>query len=136
MTSTPYQLRIARPVRDLRLSTTMYCKGLQWDVLSEFSDHQGFDGVMLGTANLPYHLELTYCRQHPMIPQPTAEDLLVFYIPQASEWHVACERMQQAGFLPVRSLNPYWEMKGKTFSDPDGYRVVLHNTKWISGPEV
>ena len=108
----------------------MYCEGLQWTVLSAFVDHQGFDGVIVGSEGLPYHLELTYCRLHPVTPQPTAEDLLVLYIADADEWHSACERMLAAGFLAVQSLNPYWDDKGRTFSDPDGYRLVLQNAGW------
>lgn len=25
---------------------------------------------------------------------------------------------------------PYWDRKGKTFEDPDGYRVVLQQSSW------
>ncbi|MFZ6771913.1 VOC family protein [Undibacterium sp. SXout7W] len=131
MKSTLYQLRIARPVTHLQRSSAMYCEGLQWMVLSTFVDHQGFDGVIVGSEGLPYHLELTYCRRHSVTPQPTAEDLLVLYIADAQEWQSACDRMSAAGFLAVQSLNPYWDDKGRTFSDPDGYRVVLQNARWM-----
>jgi hypothetical protein len=30
----------------------------------------------------------------------------------------------------VQSFNPYWDQHGKTFEDPDGYRVVLQNAAW------
>ncbi len=26
--------------------------------------------------------------------------------------------------------NPYWDKLGRTFEDPDGYRVVLQNADW------
>ena len=38
--------------------------------------------------------------------------------------------MIEAGFRPVPSYNPYWDQYGKTFEDPDGYRVVLANRTW------
>jgi hypothetical protein len=39
--------------------------------------------------------------------------------------------MKAAGFLPVISFNPYWDKKGLTFEDPDGYRIVLQQTDWV-----
>ena len=74
-------LRIARPVRSLERSTVMYRDGLQLEELGRFADHGGFDGVMLGRPRLPYHFELTHCRFHPVLPAPTPEDLIVFYLP-------------------------------------------------------
>ena len=76
-----YHLRIARPVRNLVETQTMYCRGLGLRVLGSFENHQGFDGVMLGTAEGSYHFEFTCCRRHPVTPAPSAEDLAVFYIP-------------------------------------------------------
>ena len=33
-------------------------------------------------------------------------------------------------FMPVEAFNPYWDRLGKTFEDPDGYRIVLQNAAW------
>ena len=30
----------------------------------------------------------------------------------------------------VKSYNPYWDISGVTFEDPDGYRIVLQNATW------
>jgi hypothetical protein len=35
--------------------------------------------------------------------------------------------MTAAGYAPVASFNPYWDRSGRTFEDPDGYRVVLQH---------
>ena len=40
------------------------------------------------------------------------------------------ERFRAAGFEPLPALNPYWDIQGATFEDPDGYRVVLQNAAW------
>jgi hypothetical protein len=61
---------------------------------------------------------------------PTEENLLVFYIPDEAEWQQAVNRMIQQGYQPVKSYNPYWDVRGKTFEDPDGYRVVLQSASW------
>ncbi len=125
-----HHLRIARPVSDLPRSKAMYCAGLGLRVLGSFADHDGFDGVMLGRAGLSYHFEFTHCRTHPVAPQTTPEDLAVFYLPDSSEWQRACAEMLAAGFTQVASFNPYWDDSGRTFVDPDGYRVVLQNADW------
>lgn len=38
--------------------------------------------------------------------------------------------MDSAGLTRVSSFNPYWDMQGTTFLDPDGYRTVLQNAAW------
>ena len=38
--------------------------------------------------------------------------------------------LENAGHKPVKPFNPYWDNKGRTFEDPDGYRVVLQNAGW------
>ena len=127
-----HHLRIARPVSDLPRSRSMYRAGLGLRLLGSFEDHEGFDGVMLGTPGMPYHLELTSCRTHPVTPRPTEEDLLVLYVPDPDEWERRCAAMRAAGFRQVPSFNPYWDARGQTFQDPDGYRVVLARESWAS----
>lgn len=126
----PHHLRIARPVSDLGRTRTMYCRGLGLRVVGSFENHEGFDGVMLGVPGGAFHLEFTHCRTHAVAPAPTVEDLLVFYVPSEAEWEHLCADMQAAGFEAVASFNPYWEANGRTFRDPDGYRVVLQRGDW------
>ena len=121
-------LRIARPVSDLRRAEEVYRKGLGLEVLDRFEGHDGFDGVMLGAPGGGFHFEFTRCRSHPVAPSPTPEDLAVFYVPRRDEWRRACANLWAAGFRPVASFNPYWERRGRTFEDADGYRVVLENS--------
>lgn len=123
-------LRIARPVSDLARSVAQYTLGLGVVQLGSFSDHDGFDGVMLGTPGAGFHWEFTVCRSHPLVPAPTPEDLLVFYLPDAQAWQARCDAMRSAGFVEVPSFNPYWNQSGRTFEDPDGYRVVIQCAAW------
>ena len=123
-------LRIARPVRDLDLSASMYKRGLGLEELGRFEDHEGFDGVMLGSRGMGFHFEFTLCRYHPVEPAPTPEDLIVFYVPEPSAWQERCAAMLQAGFKAVEAFNPYWHELGRTFEDPDGYRVVIQRAAW------
>ena len=126
------RLRVARPSDDLDGLVRFYHDGLGLDVLCRFEDHDGFDGVMLGRKGAPYHLEFTRARGHVAGRAPTQDNLLVFYLPDAGEWREAVERMQAAGFDAVPAFNPYWDRSGRTFEDPDGYRVVLQNAAWTA----
>ncbi len=123
-------LRIARPTDRLEAVVKFYRDGLGFEVLSEFQDHDGFDGVMLGHKGSAYHLEFTSKKGHTAGTAPTQDHLLVFYMPDKTAWHRAISRLSQTGHSPVRAFNPYWDRQGLTFCDPDGYRVVLQNTQW------
>jgi catechol 2,3-dioxygenase-like lactoylglutathione lyase family enzyme len=124
------QLRVARPTDDLDAVVKFYRDGLGFAVVGRFADHDGFDGVMLGRAGAGYHLEFTRKAGHPAGKAPTRDNLLVFYLPDPHAWAEAVERMGAAGYAPVPAFNPYWDRHGKTFEDPDGYRVVLQNANW------
>ncbi|MFN8474590.1 MAG: VOC family protein [Anaerolineae bacterium] len=123
-------LRVARATDNLPEVVAFYRDGLGFEVIGSFEDHAGFDGVMLGRPGLAYHLEFTQQRGHTVGRAPTDENLLVFYLPDPAEWQAAVERMVAHGYEPVKSANPYWDVRGKTFEDPDGYRVVLQQAAW------
>lgn len=123
-------LRVARPTDRLDAVVRFYRDGLGLEALASFQDHAGFDGVILGHPGAPYHLEFTRRRGHAAGDAPTEDDLLVFYLPDGAEWRAAVERLKTAGHAPVPAFNPYWDKRGVTFADPDGYRVVLHNAVW------
>ncbi|MCC3155721.1 VOC family protein [Hymenobacter sp. 15J16-1T3B] len=123
-------LRVARPTNDLAALLPFYRDGLGFTIIGQFEDHAGFDGLMLGHPQAPYHLEFTREQGQPAGGAPSAEHLLVFYLPDAAEWQAAVARMQAAGFAPVPAHNPYWDQHGRTFQDPDGYRVVLQRAAW------
>ena len=52
-------LRIARPSDDLAALVKFYRDGLGLEILFEFSGHDAFDGVMLGSKGAAFHLEFT-----------------------------------------------------------------------------
>jgi catechol 2,3-dioxygenase-like lactoylglutathione lyase family enzyme len=126
-------LRIARPTDNLDAVVRFYRDGLGFEVLFAFRGHDGFDGVMLGHKGAAYHLEFTRKSGHRAGRAPTQDNLLVFYVPEAAEWRALIARMEQAGHSPVPAFNSYWDRSGRTFEDPDGYRVVIQNTAWGGG---
>ncbi|SQC92282.1 Uncharacterised protein [Cedecea neteri] len=116
-------MRIARPVSDLEKSSEIYCAGLGLQQIAEFSDHDGFSGVMLRLPSQGWHLEFTVCQHHPIIPRPTEDDLLVLYVPDHVEWVTTCARMVAAGFYPSGCIQPLLGCKG----------CNLCRSRWLSG---
>jgi catechol 2,3-dioxygenase-like lactoylglutathione lyase family enzyme len=123
-------LRVARPTDNLGAVVAFYRDGLGLRVIGEFHDHDGFDGVMLGREDAPYHFEFTQKRGHEAGRAPTEDNLIVFYIPDEAEWKAQIARVETAGHQPVRSFNPYWDRQGRTYEDPDGYRIVIWHGAW------
>ena len=123
-------LRVARPTDDIDPLLPFYCDGLGLSVLYRFNGHNGFDGVMLGAPSAPYHFEFTRAHGHSAGRAPTHDHLIVQYRPDREVWRAGIERFRAAGFEPVASFNPYWDIHGATFEDPDGYRLVLQNATW------
>ncbi|KAF2028775.1 hypothetical protein EK21DRAFT_113627 [Setomelanomma holmii] len=143
-------LRIARSTPSIPSLLDFYTTGLGFRIISSFTAHNGFDGVMLGHPSLPYHLEFTTHYERHKEDEgegygraPTRDNLLVFYIAGREEWEGAVRRMEDlekkggngeenSVCKSVRSENPWWEQdgKGRTFEDADGWRVVLWNGVW------
>ncbi|HSC05486.1 MAG TPA: VOC family protein [Steroidobacteraceae bacterium] len=123
-------MRVARPTDRLEEVVRFYTLGVGLTTLASFEAHEGFDGVIVGVPGAQYHLEFTRKQGHVAGGAPTADNLLVFYLPEAEAWRTAIARMSKAGYQPVPSFNPYWDRQGLTYADPDGYRVVLQNAAW------
>jgi hypothetical protein len=125
-----YKMRVARPTNQLEKISEMYRVGLGLEILGSFKDHDGFDGVILGSQDSGYHLEFTQ-EQDVIAPRSASpENLLVFYIPDVESWGRHKDQMIKAGFLEVQAHNPYWEKCGSTFEDLEGYRIVLCRNSW------
>lgn len=124
------KLRIARPTDNLKAIADMYIKGLGFELLGSFEDHNGFDGAIIGHRAHNYHFEFTHHRGIKVGKAPTQDNLIVFYFADHETWEDNCKNMLKAGFKQVASYNDYWDVSGRTFEDLDGYRVVLQNREW------
>jgi catechol 2,3-dioxygenase-like lactoylglutathione lyase family enzyme len=127
------QVRVARPTRRLRELKKFYCEGIGLEVINSFEGHAGYSGIMLGLPGNDYHLEFT---EHEAAgdadyPPPSADNLLVLYIPERAAVAAIAARLAAMGYAAVAPENPYWNERGLTIPDPDGWRVVLMNTKGI-----
>ena len=127
------QVRVARPTRSLRELEKFYCEGIGLEVINSFAGHAGYSGIMLGLPGADYHLEFTEhetARDTDCAP-PGADNLLVFYIPDPAAIAAIVARLAALGYAAVAPENPYWNERGTTIADPDGWRVVLMNTGGI-----
>lgn len=120
------QVRIARPTDRLAEVERFYTDALGLPVIYRFSNHAGYDGVMIGLPGIDYHLEFTSHVGGSPGPAPSRENLLVLYFRSDAQMYEVVERLALAGRQPVDAENPYWAGVGAlTFEDPDGWRVVL-----------
>ncbi len=99
-------LRVARPSDDLDALVAFYRDALGFEVIGSFEDHAGFDGVMLGHPEQPYHFEFTRERGAHAGRAPSAEHLLVFYLADEAAWDEALARLERAGVAPVSLAQP------------------------------
>jgi ribosomal protein S18 acetylase RimI-like enzyme len=125
------QLRIARHTERLDDVVAFYRDGIGLPEIDRFVGHDGYDGVFLDIPGTGAHLELTSGGAH-SAPAPHPESLLVLYVGDERARDAIVARLR-AG--PVAPANPYWAEHGRTFEDPDGFRVVLVAERWPSAPE-
>lgn len=125
------QVRFARLTDRLDEVVRFYHDGLGLPILGSFNGHAGYDGVMLGLPGSAYHLEFTHHEHGSPCPAPTADNLLVLYVPDLEAIVTLTERLSALGVLPVPPENPYWRERGVTIEDPDGWRVVLMHAEGI-----
>jgi GNAT superfamily N-acetyltransferase len=114
--------RVARPARDLAVSSVLYRDLLRLESRGGFENHDGYDGVFFALPG-GGELELT---AGPVAPSGgTDEDLLVLYVSTLEEVRAIGASLSAAGVPNIESPNTYWNRFGQTFLDPDGYRVVI-----------
>ncbi len=126
------QVRVARPTRRLRELIKFYVEGIGLEVVGSFTAHAGYSGVMLGLPGREYHLEFTEHEESEAdYPPPSRDNLLVLYLPERKAIERIAARLAALGYGTVAPENPYWNERGITIEDPDGWRVVLMNTAGI-----
>lgn len=120
-------VRISRPTNDMDRLLHFYCRGLGFEVLLRFpEDSAGYSGAVLGHPGTPTHLEFcTHPNGFENCRPPTTDNLLVFYLQPRVSLDQIVQHMKALGYPPVSATNPHWETVGRTFEDPDGWRVVV-----------
>lgn len=120
--------RVARHTKNIDKVKDFYTRLVGLRLLYEFN-HDGYIGVMLGQKEDNWHLEFTMSDKEPKHCSDE-EDVLVFYFDNDKKYIEVLERFKFEGIDPVESANPYWDVYGRTYIDPDGYRVVMCHKEW------
>jgi len=118
------KLRVARHTDDLEKIIKFYTDILGLEIIGEFTNHNNYDGVFIGKKGLDWHLEYTTSIDR-TDHQPDKDDLLVFYVDSEKEYIKLKVRFNDNGISPVVPKNPYWKENGITYTDPDGFRIVI-----------
>ena len=120
--------RYARHTDNLERIAEFYKEILNFQVLGEFRDHNGYDGIFLGMEGPEWHLEFTVS-PHPADHKSDEDDLLVFYPSSEREFQVIRDRIRKNKVEEVAAKNPYWNDKGVMILDPDGFRIVISSAR-------
>jgi len=118
------QLRVARHTNDLKIIIAFYTELVGLQNLGSFSDHDGYNGVFLGYENKDWHLEFTESSEPPS-HSSDEDDLLVFYTDSDEEFNKSIARFEEKGLKAIPAKNPYWNLHGKQFLDPDGFAIII-----------
>ena len=125
------QVRVARPTDQIEELEKFYCDGVGLEKIGSFAGHRGYRGLLIGMPDSSYHLEFTQHDDGSPCPAPSKDNLLVFYMPNQNSIDAIAKRLMNMGYPEVAPENGYWEEKGVTIEDPDGWRIVLMNTNGI-----
>lgn len=108
----------------------MYCRGLGVQILARFENHAGFDGVIVGFPGSNYHFEFTRCRTHPIMASPTPEGFVRILRAGSGAVESAVRQYAGRGIQIIVLVQSYWDQRGRTYEDEDGYRMVVQQAAW------
>ncbi|WP_334127112.1 VOC family protein [Empedobacter brevis] len=122
------QFRNARHTNRIKEIETFYTKILNLDILGDFKNHNGYDGLFIGKANTDWHLEFTTSSDD-VNHQFDKDDCLVFYPETQDEYEAVIKNLEFYRIEPIQAKNPYWNINGISFLDPDGFVVIVSSLK-------
>ncbi|WP_312923139.1 VOC family protein [Empedobacter brevis] len=122
------QFRSARHTNRIKEIETFYTKILNLDILGDFKNHNGYDGLFIGKANTDWHLEFTTSSDD-VNHQFDEDDYLVFYPETQDEYEAVIKNLEFYRIEPIQAKNPYWNINGISFLDPDGFVVIVSSLR-------
>lgn len=122
------KLRVARHTDDLEKIKTFYIDVLGFELLGSFENHDNYDGIFIGKPNLDWHFEFTKSDKKAN-HFSDEDDVLVLYPETNSEYKKLINSLISYNILTITSNNPYWNVNGKMFLDPDGFRIIISDLK-------
>src|SRR5690606_9592521 len=101
-----------------------YTSVLEFEVLGDFKDHDGYNGVFLGKPGENWHLEFTFNGELPL-SKFDEDDALVFYPTQLAAYNQILKMLKQHQIPLIAPKNPYWQNNGICFEDCDGAKIIV-----------
>lgn len=120
------KFRFARHTNNLESLKQFYTQVLNFEILGNFENHNGYNGVFIGKQNENWHLEFTKSKEQVEFSFGD-DDILVFYPENKKEYQEILNQASKKNIHFIEAKNPYWNENGKMFLDPDGYRIVVSN---------
>ncbi|MFP9114374.1 VOC family protein [Flavobacterium sp. RHBU_3] len=117
------KFRIARHTDNLKKIAAFYSGLPEMAVLGSFEGHDGYDGIFIGKPGESWHLEFTQSTE-PAQHSPDDDDLLVFYYEEETPYREAL-RYLDTTTPRIPAKNPYWNVNGVCYKDPDGFGLVV-----------
>ena len=124
------KLRFARHTNNLEKIKSFYIDVIGLKLLGSFENHNNYDGIFLSKPNLGWHLEFTKSDEIVKF-NFNEEDYLVFYPENESEYSEILNRIVKNEIKFLKSKNPFWNENGKLFLDPDGFGIIISNSKTL-----
>ncbi|WP_312760904.1 VOC family protein [Epilithonimonas sp.] len=120
--------RYARHTQNLEKLIGFYTKVLDFQVIGDFKNHNGYSGVFLGKANENWHLEFT---QDGNVPQSQSDedDILVFYPETLEEFQEIVSNLESHKVPILQPKNPYWKENGICFEDYDRHKIIISDLR-------
>ncbi len=121
-------LRIARHTNNLEKIEDFYVNILGFEPLGGFQNHATYDGVFIGKLGLDWHFEFTQSEakaNHTF----DEDDVTVLYPKTILEYNNLVKSILENNISIITSKNPYWNENGKMFLDPDGFRIIISDSK-------
>ena len=118
------KFRVARHTLSLAPIVDFYTNNLELKILGKFLSHNNYDGIFLGNKDTDWHLEFTVSDKSPN-HHPDEDDLLVFYVDTEEKFGAIKANFKANNIEAIDPVNPYWNKDAATYSDPDGFRVVV-----------
>lgn len=122
--------RYARHTQKIESLIYFYTSVLNFEVLGEFKNHEGYDGVFLGIKGENWHLEFTQNEEKPRSVFDD-DDILVFYPTTKKSYDEIVENLKKFEVPLLAAKNPYWKDQGVCFEDCDHYKIVVSKEKII-----
>lgn len=122
------QLRVARHTNKIEEITAFYTQVLKLNVLGEFKDHDGYNGVFLGLENKDWHLEFTTTFED-VKHFPDEDDCLVLYPESRTAYSEIVQEISSKNIKLLEPKNPYWKENGILIKDPDGFYIIISDLR-------